>query len=255
MDLGDLTIAVEKFLRDNSLNVVNGLHNMPIFDIPLLGVAQANDPLFERLRADDAVGRLHKLPQDWLVGAKSVLSYFLPFSLEVRKANRPAGLPAIEWLYGRIEGESVNDALRNFLVQLFSEAGYTAVAPCLDERFSVVAGKSNWSERHVAFVAGLGTFSLNRSLITRRGSAGRIGSVVVDAEMTPTPRYYASLDENCSKCGVCVPRCPSQAISEGGKDNTVCGQYIEQMKVLYKPRYGCGKCQTAVPCEAGIPRK
>ncbi len=255
MDLGDLTIAVEKFFRDNSLNIVKELGNMPIFDVPLLGVAQANDPLFERLRADDAVGGLHKSPQDWLAGAKSVVSYFLPFTLPVRTANRPIGLPATEWLYGRIEGEIMNDALRKFLVELFSDAGHTALAPCLDERFRVVAGKSNWSERHVAFIAGLGTFSLSRSLITKQGSAGRIGSVVVNAELTPTPRYYTSRDENCSKCGACIPRCPPQAIDERGKDNTVCGQYIEQMKVLYKPRYGCGKCQTAVPCEAGIPKK
>jgi len=255
VNLQDITIAMEKFFQGHPLNTVKELGNLQIFDFPLLGIASANDPLFERMRMDDAVGPLHKGPQEWLDGARSVVSYFLPFTLQVREANRSTGLPATEWLYGRIEGESMNVALRQFLMQFFIDAGYAAVAPVIDNRFRVVELKSNWSERHVAFIAGVGTFSLSRSMITKRGSAGRIGSVVIDMDIAPTPRYYAAMDENCSQCGACIPRCPPQAINENGKDNAICHKYMEQMKVLYKPRYGCGKCQTAVPCEAGIPGK
>jgi len=255
MNLHDITVAVEKFFQEHPLNTVKDLGNLRIFDVPLIAVASAHDPLFERMRMDDAVGPLHRYPQEWLEGARSVVSYFLPFTLPVREANRSNGLPANEWLYGRIEGEAMNVALRQFLLQLFTDAGYAAVAPILDNRFRVVDLKSNWSERHVAFIAGLGTFSLSRSMITKRGSAGRFGSVVVDMDIVPTARYYTEIDENCSKCGACIPRCPPNAIDESGKDNVICWKYMEQMKILYKPRYGCGKCQTAVPCEAGIPGK
>ena len=42
---------------------------------------------------------------------------------------------------------------------------------------------------------------------------------------------------------------------EGGKDYQTCWVYMEETKVRFKPRYGCGKCQLLVPCETGIPNK
>ena len=189
-----------------------------------------------------------------MVGEReSVISYFLPFTKRVREANRLLGLPATEWLYGRIEGERFNVALREFMAHLFIDAGYDAVAPALDARYKVTNRRSNWSERHVAYVAGLGTFSLSCSLITKLGSAGRLGSVVTSAELTPTPRSYQSVDEYCTRCGSCIPRCPPLAITERGKDHAVCSDYLDRVKVRYSPRYGCGKCQTGVPCEYQIP--
>ena len=38
---------------------------------------------------------------------------------------------------------------------------------------------SNWSERHVAYVCGLGTFGC-QGLITSKGLAGRFGSIITD---------------------------------------------------------------------------
>jgi hypothetical protein len=46
---------------------------------------------------------------------------------------------------------------------------------------------AGWSHKSVAFVAGLGTFGVNRMLITPAGCAGRFGSMVISAEIPPTP--------------------------------------------------------------------
>ena len=73
---------------------------------------------------------------------------------------------------------------------------------------------SNWSERHVAYVCGLGTFGLSKGLITERGMAGRFGSIVTDAELAPTPRKYSDPFEYCTKCGACQFRCPAKAIDK-----------------------------------------
>jgi epoxyqueuosine reductase len=245
--------AMTTFLQESPVNHVEELGKMKIFDTPLVGVASASDPLFARLKEPDAVGSHHMSPSEWLVGSKAVISYFLPFSLEVRKANRQAGLPSTEWLYGRIEGETFNVSLRQFLIGFFVKAGYRAMSPALDSRLAVVDRRSNWSERHVAFIAGLGTFSLNCSLITKRGAAGRIGSVIVSMDLEPTDRYYEATHENCSKCGACIRRCPPGAINENGKDHSPCSDYLDEISARYQPRYGCGKCQTAVPCEDKIP--
>ena len=40
---------------------------------------------------------------------------------------------------------------------------------------------------------------------------------------------------------------------ENRKDHTKCGPFVKASGVLHRPRYGCGLCQTGVPCESSIP--
>lgn len=249
----DITAFVEKDPR-NFLPDLNGIR---VFDTPLLGVASAADELFERFLAPGVIGPHHRLPVQWLDGARSVLSYFLPFSLPIRASNRCAGAPSEEWLYGRIEGEALNNAVRARLVEMVAELGGRAVAPALDPRYQVVDLKSNWSERHAGYAAGLGTFGLGRSFITARGSAGRMGSVITDLELPPTLRQagpYAHCPQlSGGTCGECIPRCPVRSIKVEGKELAKCQAYLGFIRKKFAPRYGCGKCQTGVPCEAAIP--
>jgi len=253
IDLDSVEKIVEDFCLHSPLNVIEELGSLRIFEHPLVVVASADDPLFAELKNDSVVGPQHLSPKEWLVSGRSVIVYFLPFTERIRKANRNTGLPAREWLYGRIEGEQFSVALRNHLVQWFFDQSCEAVAPTLDERFRVANRRSNWSERHAAYIAGLGTFSLNCSLITRRGAAGRLGSIVVSADLPPTKRPYRTRDENCTQCGACILKCPPLAINERGKDHAVCSDYLDRVLARYRPRYGCGKCQTGVPCEDRIP--
>ena len=224
-----------------------------LFDPPLVAVADAGDPLWDRLKDPEVVGAGHRSPREWLPGARSVLCFFLPYHVQVRSANRIPGETATEWLYGRYEGGALVEDLDRFLAESLRAAGWEAVAPSVDPRFAAPAMRANWSERHVAFVAGLGTFSLSRSLITRSGSAGRLGSVVTDALLAPTLRDYREPTERCSECGACIDRCPARAIGPDGKDNRLCQLYLDRTLERFAPRYGCGKCQTGVPCERAIP--
>ncbi len=254
MDLEEMMRLASEFAEQSPLNRVEELGIKRIYDIPLMGAAKADDVLFEKLKEHEVLGGHYLLPQEWLPGAKTVISYFLPYSWDIREANRSPGLPAKKWLYGRIEGEAFNNALRSLLVEELKKAGNQAVAPTLDPRFKVENKRSNWSERHVAFIAGLGTFGLNKSLITERGCAGRYGSIIADVEMAITPRSYEGLYEYCNYCYACIERCPAEAISEEGKCNNTCSEYLNtEIRPRYVPRYGCGKCQTAVPCEESIP--
>ena len=255
MQLKDIINRMSEFTQTCSLNRVSEMNDLFIFDPPIVGVAFASDALFDQLKQPEVIGPHHYSPQEWLSGSKIAISYFLPFTVEVRMSNRQQGLPSIEWLYGRIEGQAFIAEMSLMLVELLRTEGYQAMAPALDPRFAIIERRSNWSERHVAYIAGLGTVSLNRSLITRVGSAGRLGSVVTDLELPITPRYYTEREENCNHCGACIRRCPPQAISEAGKDHALCSAYLDGIMQRFSPRYGCGKCQTAVPCEAGIPAK
>jgi epoxyqueuosine reductase len=254
MNLVAITSLAVEFLDQSPLNRVKELGIERIYDIPLVGAARADDPLFVKLKEPEVVGPHHLLPTAWLPGARAVLSYFLPYSWEIREANRTPGLPAQKWLYGRIEGEAVNNALREHLAGQLRKAGHRAVVPPLDSRYRVENKRSNWSERHAAYIAGLGTFGLSKSLITEKGCAGRYGSVITDADLEITPRPYEGVYDYCNYCYACIPRCPSEAIREEGKNVLACSDYMDrEIRPRFAPRYGCGKCQTAVPCEDSIP--
>ena len=51
------------------------LAGMQIYDAPIFAVADADDPLFSKLREPEVVGEGAFLPSDWLEGASSVLSF------------------------------------------------------------------------------------------------------------------------------------------------------------------------------------
>lgn len=113
-----------------------------------------------------------------------------------------------------------------------------------------------WSERHAAYVCGLGTFGLSKGLITEKGMAGRFSSLITDAPLEADTREYTGLYDNCIGCGACVRRCPVRAIDpQTGKNHSVCFMNIGRSKILRYPRYGCGLCQSAVPCENTKPFK
>jgi epoxyqueuosine reductase QueG len=173
--------------------------------------------------------------------------------------------PADEWLHARIEGQAFQNRICGFAEELLKKEGYAALAPMIDSRFKsgnpLVPDEtkqdsysSNWSERHAAYAAGLGTFGLSRGLITRKGVAGRYISVITSAFFEPDKRPYTGIYDYCINCCACVRNCPAQAITkEAGKTHYPCWQFLESTKAKHAPRYGCGKCQVKVPCEDRAP--
>ena len=123
---------------------------------------------------------------------------------------------------------------------------------------------SKWSERHAAFVSGLGTFGLSDGLITPRGKAMRVGSVIAEIRIPATPRPYTGHQDYClwfshGTCKKCVGRCPVEALSEQGHDKIICSKHVHETCKGYIVEhfgfegYACGLCQTGVPCESKIP--
>lgn len=239
-----------------------------LFAEPLIGFSSAADPLFETYKTDkEVIGPFYMKPEEWLSGAKTVIALFLPFSERVRKSNRKEkDKPSLEWLYARIEGQAFMNRLMGEINEWLVSEGIAACVPTSDERFKVIRDtvvqdgitdfhvESKWSERHAAYVSGLGTFGLSRGLISKAGMAGRYASVIVDLEVEPDERDYTGVYDYCTRCGVCARNCPAQAITlECGKHNQTCSDYVNRMKEEYAPRYGCGKCQVGVPCEFAAP--
>jgi epoxyqueuosine reductase len=263
--------SAERFVENSESNFISketaisdDVAGMRIYDAPIFAFGSADDKLFEDLKKPSAIGGQFMLPKEWLPGARTVISFFLPFSETVKKGNsRDMSWPSSEWLHGRVEGQAMLIRLCEHLNSALADAGYRSVVPAMDERFWSNTGTakhkekftSNWSERHVAFVCGLGTFGLSKGLITEKGVAGRFGSIVTELKIETDERDYEGIYEYCSMCGKCAKNCPAAAISlETGKDHPMCSAFLDATSEKFKPRYGCGKCQVGVPCESGIPR-
>ena len=97
---------------------------------------------------------------------------------------------------------------------------------------------------------GLGTFGFSKGLITPKGTAGRLGSVITTMYLQPDNRDYDIFDQYCTRCNVYSAALGT--ISKKGT-NHKCSRFIDRTAEKFNPRYGCGKCQVGVPCEFELP--
>ncbi|MDD5082006.1 MAG: hypothetical protein PHU08_01405 [Dehalococcoidales bacterium] len=271
--------AVKEFVRTSPLNRLPFNPDCTIFDEPLIGFADGDDAIFTEYK--NIIAPTHLTPREALAKAYgeepadlpehlSVISWILPIAARTRESNRrETRIPTRLWAHTRWYGEKFNDALRNHLVQLLTEMDYRAVAPVLQPYFRVDTNSrgpySNWSERHIAYAAGLGTFSLSDGFITERGIAHRCGSVVTDLVLPATAKKGDNPYANClfyvnRSCRACIARCPGEAITEKGHDKVQCSKYQRENIGYLLKEYevgvaGCGLCQVKVPCEFTNPAK
>jgi len=253
----------------------------PFFDAPLIGVVACGDPLWMNFKG--VIGDFHLTPDEMVASSlegtewspRSVISWVLPISRKTRELNqREKHWPSREWVLTANQGGFFLAQLRDHMVAFLNSRGYRAVAPQpltireKDGAFEVPTA-SNWSERHVAYAAGLGTFSLNGGLITAAGIAHRCGSVITELSLLPTRQPNSEHLHYClfhreGTCGACIERCPSGALSRKGNDKAKCYvQIYRKAPAVLTELYGlipddyrvgsCGLCQTGVPCESGIP--
>ena len=197
-----LAEAIARHVAESPLNRLKDIDGSPIFEAPLVGFADGDDPLFQLYKS--VVGEFHLTPREALAGPDGdpdafehvgVVVWTLPVSeVTVRSNAERSDGPSLRWNNTRFQGEDYNDALRAHVVGLLQERGHRAVAPMNAPYFKTLqlanGRASNWSERHIAYSAGLGTFSLTDAMITAKGITHRVGSAVTDAEFVPTPRPY-----------------------------------------------------------------
>lgn len=262
VDADGITSFLARFVASDPRNALPEGEHLPIWETPLVGIADAADPLFAELKKPGVVGPIHRSPQEWLPGARSVISYFLPYGTAIKKSYRiKDALPSLEWVSARRNGELFNNITRRALLRWIAQHGGRAIAPSIERDYEAVDMLPMWSERHAAFIAGIGSFGINGALITPRGVAGRIGSVVTDLVVAPTPRAYSEVYAYCpypsqGSCGACIPRCPVDAISVHGRDNPLCITHGRDTVGDYYREWGyhsCGHCLTHLPCADRIP--
>ncbi len=273
-----ITKVINEFVN-SSENTLKNDTDERAWDAPIVGFSRGDDPLYGEIK--EMIGSFYWTPLGvfeqtfpGLVHSPAeltVIAWVLPQTKATKRDNRmETRFPSERWARSRKYGEEFNMKLRAHLAVALKSEGHEAVAPQLSPLWSMEASEayglsSRWSERHAAYVSGLGTFGLCDGLITRAGKAMRCGAVVARIVVPPTPRPYTKHNEYClfltkGTCGKCIERCPVGAITKEGHNKMKCQAYVDSVTADYvkdkfclDKTYGCGLCQTKVPCESQIP--
>ncbi len=274
-----ITSIIKQFIAESPENTLKDEKNEKAWDEPIVGFSNGGDPLYQFFKDD--IGQFYLTPSEAFARVSTkmpvrpnqltVISWILPHTEATKSEHRKQkAFPTERWARARIFGEEVNDKLRRHVITKLFGAGFEAVAAGMpplfkSEKSQKYLNASTWSERHAAYVAGLGTFGLCDGLITPVGKAMRCGSVIAKISIHPSLRRYNDHHAYClfyskGACSKCIDRCPVGATSKkSGHDKVKCSKHLETTREYVQTNYcfkgyGCGLCQTAVPCESGIPK-
>jgi epoxyqueuosine reductase QueG len=285
--------TVTRLAAEAPENCLPGFPGLTAFDPPLVGFADGDDPLFRVF--SEAVDARHLQPRAFLrscfprkpeAARLSVIAWALPFSPGVRESNREGEWPSPLYSLARNRGQAVIRGMSRHLVSLLGSRGVTTAAPALSTAYDIFHSaaftySSTWSERHVAYAAGLGRFGLNGSLITPRGSHVRLGSLVAGLALDlpasgPEGFRAPCFESRGTLCRRCIDRCPVGAVTPEGLNKKTCNARRKAIRERSLPSLqkkhplkrfrlsidgtrrwsyplGCALCQCGVPCEGREP--
>lgn len=247
--------------EDNAVYLPKEAVSLPILEEPLVGFAAADDPIFETFRRKEVIGSNWRAPQEWMPEARTAAALFFPFTEDIRCRHRASKEPANDaWSISYGKHFQFMEAFLSRMSEALRKEDVKTCCPTRDSAFTrtpvpVKSGEeddlhydTSWSNRHVAFAAGLGTFGIHRHLITEKGCCGALATMILDCAIEPTPRPYRDTYEYCIRCGACARRCPAGAITlEHLRNIRICGEHGARLFQEY--RGACGKCLVGLPCE------
>lgn len=249
---------IENIIREFIFSYQNNEDITTRWKEPIIAYAYAEDPMFHKLK--EVVSETHLLPHDLLDDAETVVAYFLPFEEYIPNSNIKDRYSSKEWAIAYIETNNIIAEINKYLTEKLGELGYrTEIVPAT-HNFNTEKLMSDWSHRHIGFVAGLGKFGLNNMLITEKGCCGRIGTVVTNMKIEPTTRKDKEncLYKNNGSCKKCVDRCVNDALKLSDFNRHLCYEMCLTNEETYK-ELGladvCGKCLVDLPCSFKDPVK
>ena len=147
---------------------------------PLLASAPI-DQRFDVLPKIAAANHIH--PHDLLPTAKSVIVFFIPFQRQLVKENRDGDRPCRNWGLAYVQTNDLIDRLSRAMEQFLAGKDCKCGLTPATHNFSTDTLMARWSHKHLGHLSNLGRFGTHNMLITPAGCAGRMGSLVTEADL------------------------------------------------------------------------
>lgn len=255
-------ILVEKWLNEpiSTEQKIEGLvkdmlkaHNRDdLFREPIVGFSNANDERYEKLK--EIVGPWIKSPNELLEQAKSVVSYFVPFTRELVNAPKNSVEASPLWAEAYVDINAYFDIISDAVAELLHELGFASVKIKAAKTYDPELLQSMWSHKSAAVIAGIAVFGANNMAITEKGCGGRYCSVITSAELKsdkPAIENKCLYHKNGS-CGLCFKACPAKALTPDGFEKFICNAELKKNEQHLKQTAGinagvCGKCLSVCP--------
>ncbi|MFX1310324.1 MAG: epoxyqueuosine reductase [Promethearchaeota archaeon] len=249
---------IENLFKDFIYSYKKSSNSKTQWEDPIIEYAKADDPGFIQLKK--IVNENHKLPNQLLHHAKTVISYFIPFNQEIVSSNSKGKTASKEWAIAYIETNNLITELNKFLAKELKKENFDSVKIPVTHNFDENELISYWSHKHAAYIAGLGKFGLHKMIITEKGCCGRLGSLITSAKI----EAIKSIDkEYClyfhdGSCKKCVDKCVYNILNVDSFDRHKCykvclanGRRFSHLGLSDV----CGKCACGVPCSIKNPVK
>lgn len=218
---------------------------------PIVRLADADSLLFLELRS--LVDQHHHMPSDFLPNANTVISIFLPFTKQLASENIEGMEAAQSWADAYNQTNAMASELCEHLAQWLFSQGCEAAAITDAGMISTENPRSRWSQRHVAFIAGQGTWGVNNMLISDAGCVGRYYSLVARMPLEAIGSFdkpqtqQRCLFKRTGSCLLCVKRCVNGALMADGFDRFKCLEQCLENERTHGADV-CGKCIVGLPC-------
>ena len=160
------------------------LANTSILEKPVFAIANPQDDFFYACQEESLLGPRYMLPGQWLPAAMSVITYFFPYTEQIKKARM-----------GQTEGQEAVKDFGEKLSYKLMQLGYASLVPANDIRYEIIAyiedrAYGNWSEYHAASIAGLSNLSATEGLVQAKDGDGCLGSIITLLEIPADTRPY-----------------------------------------------------------------
>lgn len=245
---------MEKEIEGLIIDKVKSLDRSDLFRDPIVAFSSAKDKRYEDLK--EIIGDWHQNPNEILANAKSVISYFVPFTERVVKEPLTVEKGSPLWSESYVVINEYFNHINDEIIKYLVSKAYSAKDIPPTHTYDPKVLKSTWSHRSAAAIAGLGEFGLNRMLITDKGCGGRYATVITSAQLESRE---VSLDNQClymknESCTLCVDICPAGALTlDSNFDKFACQDILFENRDLMKESHNikaadtCGKCLSVCP--------
>ena len=252
-----------EFVQKTILKFGNERGIEKMWKAPLMALVPADHPQMTLLK--QVVCADHFLPEELLEDAKSIIAMFVPFEDRIAESNIEGETASEDWAKAYVyTNELLNHVTAETGTYLNEQGFRTFIIKATHNFFNEKTLLSRWSHRHIAWMAGLGTFGINNMLITEKGCCGRFSSFLTNAgcKELDLPVGNIKVSENClnkrnGSCGLCQKKCPIKAyLKQGSFDRHKCYEVCKKNAVCFK-HIGladvCGKCLAGLPCSSKAP--